>query len=828
MAQFQQPFHVTTQLHEADVRGGLNKPSPHCIAYKLSQDTVTSLLNGIAKKPTPPEATVYTVSADWIASLAASIANDLSKRFNSSAETYQETGRNVANIISSVGNGTWSPGITPVNAIRDIETNFPLYISDYFDQLSGWSRERCFDDKIKRIGSDISGTTSAGGHNGPEPALDGIYAKISLKLPAVNPLHFNTSSQTPTFSQSGEASSGEVYRYFAFIDTYKRAVSMNKDGSITGETYDFTDPAQLWRIDDYGGFYALYNKKYNKYLGSKLAGTDSKPNSNGHESAVYIVENTDTSTYSIGHAQQNKINYHDILKDLTLVTVPLVAWRNSSGQFLSVDEAHDGGLSFTNGNRHSQATIPNSGQLFLFVPHPDFSNKAVVIGNNGKFIEFNPSASNKVSASYDLKSIGRLPLALFDYDQNIWPSGANYLASRLQQPLISANIAAPQPGTGTRVRVWKADPSVKSVGIRELYLPRTDIESGPQDSFLAVNAPTDPISPDDNGDFLLDFDDEPAKVPESDNHTRFDTVHTFASVRYTYDLIIGDLEYLDGKPPQLTRPWGNKKLTIHPHAGEDANAFYSREGVLKFFYTSQRGNAPIYLCRSIDVVAHEAGHSILDILQPGWLANGQAGGFHEAFGDLCSLFVLISMADIADLFVTLTKANLRDPENFLSAVGEEFGELLRNKTKGLRNLSNTLKGSQADAEVHALSLVFSGYYYDVLADVYGFERNPAIKSDTETLMDVGTILRRALIIAIRTSSARPSRTLFVELATNVETALGTLGRRLGLDLTKWKESVRTRAKERELSIAGLRRGIAEARGVGEERLCGTMKIALNK
>jgi len=397
---------------------------------------------------------------------------------------------------------------------------------------------------------------------------------------------------------------------------------------------------------------------------------------------------------------------------------------------------------------------------------------------------------------------------LFDYDQNIWPRSANYLASRLQQPLIAASAAAavPPPGKGARVRVWKADPSVTSIGIRELFFVRTDIKTGPKDSLLDTESTAAPIAPDANGDFLLDFANTPTKIPESDNHTRFDVVHTYSAVRYTYDLLSGDLEYLDGNPPELRRPWGNKPLVIHPHAGEDANAYYSRqEAVLKFFYTDDKNGKIIYLCRSFDVVAHEAGHSFLDILQPGWLSDGQTGGFHEAFGDLCSLFTLISMAEIADLFVTLTKANLRDPSNFLSAVGEEFGDaLFKNKGKGLRNLSNDLKGSRAGSEVHAVSQVFSGFYYDVLVDVFALERNPIIKSDTETLMDVGTILRRALIIAIRVSSARPTRTKFQEIATNLETAFGTLGRRLGVDLSAWSQITRGHARSRELSIAGTR------------------------
>ncbi|RIA86212.1 hypothetical protein C1645_741017 [Glomus cerebriforme] len=803
------PLHITNQLHEADIRGGLSKRTPHCIAYKLPKESVTSVLANISKKA-QHDTSIYTVSADWIQSLTSSIASELSRNFNAPPENFIEHSRNVANIISSVGNGIWSSGITPINAIRDIETNIPLYISDYFDQLSGWSREHIFDKSKPRIGSNISGLQNsrnpytADNSIGPESALSERFVKIGWNLPVVNVNSpFNISSNTAAFGSTGDPSSGEVYRYFAFIDSYKQAISIDESGSIKKKLYDFTDPSQLWRIENYGSFYALYNKKYGAYLGRKLHANTEKPNNNWHESAVYVVEDNDTRTYSIGYTHNNqKIDYPDLLKNLTLVTIPLVAWRNSSGQFLNPD-AQNGSLSFSNGEQYNDTTIPKPEQLFLFVPHPDFSKKAVIIGHNGKFLEFNPSTLNKVSScSYDLKSPTRLPFALFDFDQNIYPRGANYLASRLQQPLIAQ--AAPPPGKGTRTRVWKSDPSVKSIGIRELFLVRTDIQTGPKDDLFETVSTAASIAPDTNGDFLLDFDNnQPSQVPESDNHTRFDVVHTYSIVRYAYDLVLGDWEYLDGAPPKFTTPWGNKRLQIHPHAGEDANAYYSREeGVLKFFYTND-GDRPIYLCRSLDVVAHETGHSLLDIMQPGWMSDGQTGAFHEAFGDLNSLFVLISMAEIADLFITLTKANLRDPNNFLSAVGEEFGDaLFHNKGKGLRNLSNTLKGSQAGTEVHALSLVFSGFYYDVLVDVFALERNPSIKSDTETLLDVATNLRRALITAIRVSSSTPTDTKFQELATNLETAFGTLGRRLGVDLTSWKQIVRKHAKERELSIAG--------------------------
>jgi hypothetical protein len=216
------------------------------------------------------------------------------------------------------------------------------------------------------------------------------------------------------------------------------------------------------------------------------------------------------------------------------------------------------------------------------------------------------------------------------------------LASRTQPRLTTA---VPSPGTGTRVRVWKSDPSVKSVGIRELFLINTDIEAGPKDSWFDTVSTTKPIEPDANGNFLLDFEDTSSQVPETDNHIQFDVVHTFSIVRYMYNLLLGDLEYLDGQPPVLHRPWGeNKRLSIYPHAGEQANDYYSRdEAALKFFYIVREDGPPIYSCRSLDVVTHEAAHSFLDNLQPYWLLDGQPGAFHEAFGDLMSLFVLISM-----------------------------------------------------------------------------------------------------------------------------------------------------------------------------------------
>ena len=50
----------------------------------------------------------------------------------------------------------------------------------------------------------------------------------------------------------------------------------------------------------------------------------------------------------------------------------------------------------------------------------DFSNKAVVIGNNGKFLVYNPLVSNNAYCNHDLKIPEKLPFMLFEYNQNIF------------------------------------------------------------------------------------------------------------------------------------------------------------------------------------------------------------------------------------------------------------------------------------------------------------------------------------------------------------------------------------------------------------------------
>jgi hypothetical protein len=196
-------------------------------------------------------------------------------------------------------------------------------------------------------------------------------------------------------------------------------------------------------------------------------------------------------------------------------------------------------------------------------------------------------------------------------------------------------------------------------------------------------------------------------------------------------------------------------LQIFPYGLPNVmNAFYSRgQSCLKFGDFVPSGQSErVFTCRSFDIVAHETGHAVLDGLKPHWLladAPPQTGGLHESFGDLTAIFLALSQLDQCEAVVAQTKARLHD-KTFLADIAEQFG-LALGGTTGLRNADNDLTLSQAGTQVHAISQVFTGAVYDILADLFALERNPALEDDAAVLHRVAAWLRglvlRALVAA---------------------------------------------------------------------------------
>jgi len=302
-------------------------------------------------------------------------------------------------------------------------------------------------------------------------------------------------------------------------------------------------------------------------------------------------------------------------------------------------------------------------------------------------------------------------------------------------------IPIPLPIVGSRFLIWKQDPSVHPPGVRLSYVPSLVLD-GPKDVRITTELPNvTPVHANASRDFVF-----PPGTPEAD------CAHTFAVVRETLTMY----ERIRG----AAIPWawnigGNTDpLAVFPRAGVTENAFYSRGlKALKFFYfTPANATQPILTCRSLDVVAHECGHAVLDGMKPGWLGAAnppQTGGLHEAFGDLTAIFLACSQLDQVEAAVAQTKANLHD-RNFLAALAEQFGAA-EGFPEGLRNADNDLKLSQVGNEVHSISQVFTGGIYDVLADIFAFEKNrqAAVKDPARVLLEVASNLCRLLVEAIK-------------------------------------------------------------------------------
>jgi hypothetical protein len=392
-----------------------------------------------------------------------------------------------------------------------------------------------------------------------------------------------------------------------------------------------------------------------------------------------------------------------------------------------------------------------------------------------------------------------------------------------EQPPAPAPPIPLQFAFGARVLMWKQDPSVTAIGTRQAFLPGVVLD-GPRDARIACNDPAiAAVSPNASGDFIA-----PADTPQ------FDAVHTFAVVRQTLTMYQRALSAV-GEAMPLPWQWNSSvdtaPLQIFAYGLPDVmNAFYSRaQCCLKFgHFVSEQDGARIYTCRSLDIVSHETGHAVLDGLKPAWLEADnppQTGGLHESFGDLTAIFLALSQLDLCEALIAQTKARLHD-KSFLADIAEQFGLALGIAT-GLRNADNDLTMTQAGSEVHALSQVFTGAIYDILADLFAIERAPSLHDDALVLHQVGTYLRALLLRAL--VAAPDTAPNYVD----VVNAMLRLCLQDGKPVT-YRDSIRQRFSVREvvqlpdsadcISLTAL---VMDVPGAQQDRrnCCGTMNLA---
>lgn len=215
--------------------------------------------------------------------------------------------------------------------------------------------------------------------------------------------------------------------------------------------------------------------------------------------------------------------------------------------------------------------------------------------------------------------------------------------------------------------------------------------------------------------------------------SRWSSANAFASAANT----AATFESYLGRP--IRWAFQGPQLGVTPNAGNDLNAYYSRQDGGLFFFQSRDPvtRQTISSANSGEVTGHETGHAILDALRPGYMQtwSPDPAGFHESFGDVLAL--LMSLRDDAVVAKVLeqTGGDLSQP-NAAAALGEEMGRAInhtvgKNVTGGdwTRNAINDFKWQEPSSlpaqggpgklgsEAHSWSRLWTGAMYDVVRGI---------------------------------------------------------------------------------------------------------------
>lgn len=211
------------------------------------------------------------------------------------------------------------------------------------------------------------------------------------------------------------------------------------------------------------------------------------------------------------------------------------------------------------------------------------------------------------------------------------------------------------------------------------------------------------------------------------------------------------------------RGWAaTKRLRVHLDRGQDLNAYYDRKS-LSFFH-DVAGGRTIYSGESPDVVTHELGHAILDVLRPElWdVMSTEAAAFHESFGDLSALLCGLELASLREAVLRETAGRLFRSSR-LSRLAESLGWAIRQSrpdlvaADALRNAVNAFfyrppsalppsgPDAQLTSEPHSFSRVFTGGAFEAMGLMLaGAAKRPGEKDLLAVARDFAALLVRAV------------------------------------------------------------------------------------
>ncbi len=301
---------------------------------------------------------------------------------------------------------------------------------------------------------------------------------------------------------------------------------------------------------------------------------------------------------------------------------------------------------------------------------------------------------------------------------------------------------------GSRMYVYKQDPSIKEPGLRSTFIP-SEVLKGPKDQLVRI-ADVPEITPDENGDFLIDLvEDKQTNLDKL--RLQFDAVHTFAVCRQVLTMYerafyrMGILKEEDKNERGIfdfRKKWG-KRLDLYIRAEKGKLSARYTSGVHTIFFGYKKD---VFTCRSFDIIAHETGHAVLNAIRGEQKTNHskEAIALDEAFCDLTAIFTLLSQMDMCEAIIAHSKGDLRTTDDFFfSCIAEEYG-VDKYKRFALRDISKKYKYETVVAnkkyDQYDLSLVFSSAVYHFLTEVFKDHFYPEKYDPAETLFWLGKMI----------------------------------------------------------------------------------------
>ena len=213
-------------------------------------------------------------------------------------------------------------------------------------------------------------------------------------------------------------------------------------------------------------------------------------------------------------------------------------------------------------------------------------------------------------------------------------------------------------------------------------------------------------------------------VLEDERQKKQNAINAWGTISLTKRFVNDSLhEILPWDSPSLARWDAQKPVKLYSlDRGSQNNAYFSPDntgGSIHLFpLVNQRKQAIGSTANDYEIVSHETGHNISDILRPHHnLMRPQTGAIDESFGDYIAFSTALSIDNIRKQFLKDTKGNLRR-SSFLSETAESLSQATGLGIHGIRNAVNNFTLDGAACEVHDLSRVFTGTLYDIFVGAF--------------------------------------------------------------------------------------------------------------